>query len=142
MSLKHDGLYARAWGCEDKKSIFDAGNDDVLPPDSPEVAVKSDSSTDETWITLRPARDCSRELFPQTEVLCDVTDTYPYVELDAETSSEQPNNSAANPAVLTKMYVLSRPQVAMKITDINSCVALVCFTERMRRRSRNSRTKT
>ena len=61
------------------------------------------------------------------------------MELDAESSSEQPNNSPANPAVRNANYVTTSPLKAMKITDFNSCAALVFSTERIRRRSRNFR---
>ena len=41
--------------------------------------------------------DCSTEKFPETEDLCDVTDTYPNMEPDVEMSSEQPNGSPTIP---------------------------------------------
>ena len=74
VTLKHECLYARAWGCEHEKPIFDAENNNVTTPKSPKIAVQSDSPNDETWITLETAQDCFRELFLQTEELCDVTD--------------------------------------------------------------------
>ena len=96
VSPKHDAMYASVWECEDDKITFDAENDNATPPNSPEIAVKSDLSTEETWNTPGTAHECSRETFPQTEELCNVTDTYPYMEPDAETSSKQPNNRPTN----------------------------------------------
>ena len=60
------------------------------------MPVQSDLSAEETWSTPRLAHECSREIFPQTEELCDVTDTYPYMELDVETSLEQPTPAVPN----------------------------------------------
>ena len=40
------------------------------------------------------------------------------------------------PAVRKTIYIITRSLIAMTITDINSCAALVCSTERIRRRSR------
>ena len=51
MSLKHDGLYAIAWECEYEKPIFDAENKKATPPNSPEVPVQTDLSTEKTWNT-------------------------------------------------------------------------------------------
>ena len=97
VSLKHDDLYARAWECEYKKPIFDTENNNATPPNSPEFPVQSDLLTEETWNTPGTAQECSREIFPQTEHLCDVIDTNPYVEPDVETSSEQSNTSPTKP---------------------------------------------
>ena len=96
MILKYDDLYVRAWECEDQTPFFDTENDNPTPPNSPEFAAQSDLSTEEAWSTPETARECSREVFPQKEDLCNVTDTYPYMELDAETTSEQPNKSPTN----------------------------------------------
>ena len=95
--LEHDDLYARAWECAYQEPVFDAKNNNATPPSSPEVPVQSDLSTVETRITPRTAHESSQKNFPQAEELGDVTDTYPYMERDAETSSEQPNNSPTNP---------------------------------------------
>ena len=97
MSAKYDDLYARARECEFEGPIFDAKINTVTPPNSPEGAVLSDLSTEETWNTPGASLERSPENFPQPDELCDVTDTYPYMELDAETSSEQPNPSLTNP---------------------------------------------
>ena len=97
LSLKHDDLYARAWEYDDEKPTFDADKNNAAPPKSPEIPIQFDLSTEETQNTPRTAQECSPEVFSQTEQLCDVTDTYPEMELDEETSSEQPNNSSTDP---------------------------------------------
>ena len=74
-----------------------------------------DLSAEETWSTPRTTPECSREIFPQTEELCDVTDTYPQMELDVEKSSEQPT-----PSVPNTNYVKTRNLDAMTNTDIIS----------------------
>ena len=94
--LKHN-LYARTWGCEYKKPIFDAGKYNATPPYSPDIPVQSNLSTEETLNTPGTAQENSPEHFPQTEDLCDVTFTYPYMEPNVGTSSEQRNNSPTNP---------------------------------------------
>ena len=97
MSLKHDDLYARAWECEFEKPDFDAEKNNATAPKPPEISVQSGLSTEETRNTPGTPQKCSREIFLQTETLCDVTVTYPYMEPDVETSSEQPNKSSTNP---------------------------------------------
>ena len=67
------------------------------PSNSPEVAVRSDLSTQETWNTSGTSRERSSDFFLQTEELCDVTELYTYMEPDAQTNSEQPNLSPTNP---------------------------------------------
>ena len=62
-----------------------------------ELPVQSDLSTEETWDTPLFAQECSREFFPQTEELCNVTDTYPDMDPHVETMSEQPKYSPTNP---------------------------------------------
>ena len=97
VSLKHDDLCARAWEFQYEKPFSDAENNIATPSNSSEVPVQYDLSTEETWNTPRTAQECSREVFPQTEQLCDVKDTYPYMEPDVETSPEQPNNRSTKP---------------------------------------------
>ena len=77
VSLRHDDLYARTWECECGRPIFDAENDNATPPNSPEITVQSELSTEENRNTPCSARECSRYIFLQTEELCDVTDTNP-----------------------------------------------------------------
>ena len=44
-----------------------------------------------------PHKGSSQEVFLQMEELCDVKNTYPDIEPDVETNSEQPNISPTNP---------------------------------------------
>ena len=41
--------------------------------------------------------ECSPEIFPQTDEISEVTDTYPHMEPDVDSSSEQPENCPTNP---------------------------------------------
>ena len=66
-------------------------------PFHPKTPVQSDLSTEELRITPGTAQECFPEIFPQTEQLFDVTDTYPDMEPEVETSPEQPNKSPTNP---------------------------------------------
>ena len=50
VSLKHDDLFARAWECEYEKPIFDAENKNATPPNSSEIPVQWDLSTEETRV--------------------------------------------------------------------------------------------
>ena len=97
VNLKHDYLYARAWECEYEKPIFDTEKKKATPPSSTEFPIQSNLPTGEMRNTPGTARKCSPETFPQTEQMCDATDTYPDVEPDVETTSGQPNNGPTNP---------------------------------------------
>ena len=89
VSLRRDELYVRAWECQYEKLIFEAEINNSTPSSSPEIPLQSDLSTEETRNTPVSAQECSWE--------SDVTDMYPYIETDVETSSEQPNNNPTNP---------------------------------------------
>ena len=78
LSLKHDDLYARAWEYNYEQPIFDAENNNAVPTNSQEIPV-------------------SPEIFPQTDEVSDLTVTYPHMEPEAKSSSEQPENSPTNP---------------------------------------------
>ena len=99
VSLKHDDLYARARECEYEKPIFDAENSNTTPPNSPEIPVQSDLSTEETWNTSGSAQVCSPEICPQTKQLdvTNITDTYRDMKPDVKKNSEQSKNSPTNP---------------------------------------------
>ena len=97
VSLHHDVLYARAWEYDSDQPIFDNGNDNAVPPNSQEIPVQSDFSTEEMRNTPGKPHVCFPEIFPNTDELGDVTDTCPHIEPDAETSSEQPQKSPTNP---------------------------------------------
>ena len=62
-----------------------------------EIPVQSDSSTEEMRNTSENSHVCSPEISPNTDELGDVTDTYPHMEPNVETNSEQPQNSPTNP---------------------------------------------
>ena len=117
--LKHDDLQARAWECEYEKPIFDAENNIAMPPKSPEIPVQSILSTEEMRKTPGTTHECSLETFPQTEELCDVTDTYPDKEPDVDISSEQPIICPTNTADPNTIYVITRNLIAMRTTDNN-----------------------
>ena len=97
VSLNHDDLYARAWECDFEQPIFDAENDNAAPPNQREILVQSDLSTEELRNTPGNPHVCSPEISPITNELGHVTDTYPHMEPDVETSSEQAQNSPTNP---------------------------------------------
>ena len=96
MSLHHDDLYGSAWEYDYDQPIFDNENDNAVPPNSQEVPVQSDFSTEEMWNTTEKPHVCSPEIFPCTDEVSDVTDMCPHMEPDVETSSEQPQKSPTN----------------------------------------------
>ena len=96
-SLNHDDLYSRAWEYDYEQPIFDAGNNNAVPPNSEEIPVQSDFSTEQMRNTPGATHECSPEIFPQTDEVSDVTDTYPHMQPDVESISEQPQNSPTNP---------------------------------------------
>ena len=55
--------------CEYEKPIFDAKKIKTAPPNSPEILVQSDLSSEVKWNTPGAAQECSLELFPQSEYL-------------------------------------------------------------------------
>ena len=97
MKLHHDDLYARAWEYDYDQPIFDNEIDNAVLPNSHEILVQSDFSTEEMRNTPGKPHVCSPEIFRSTDELGDVTDTCPQMEPDVETSSEQPPNSPTNP---------------------------------------------
>ena len=97
VSLSHDDLYGRAWEYDFEQPIFDAENDKAAPPNQQEIPLQSDFSTEEMRNTPGNPHLCSPDIFPHTDELGDVTDTCPHMEPDADTSSEQPQNSPTNP---------------------------------------------
>ena len=97
VSLHHDDLYARAWEYDFEQPIFDAEDDKAAPPNLQENPLYSDYSTDEMINTPGNPHVCSPEIFPDTGKVKDVTDTCPHMEPDMESSSDQPQNSPANP---------------------------------------------
>ena len=97
VSLNHDDLYARAWECDYEQPIFEAENDNAPPPNPREFPLESDFSTEEMRNTPGNPHVCSPEIFSNTDEIGDVTNTYPHMEPDVETSSEQLQNNPTNP---------------------------------------------
>ena len=67
VSFKHLDLDARAWEFEYERSIFDAEDNNAIPPNSPEPTGQSDVSTEEMRNTPGTPHECFPEFFPQTE---------------------------------------------------------------------------
>ena len=84
----NDDLYARVWERDYERPVFDSESNNVTLPISSEITVRYDLSTEETCISPGTSRGRSAGIFPQTEKWYDVTDTYPYMEINAETSLE------------------------------------------------------
>ena len=99
VSLYHDDLYARAWDYDSEQPIFDAANDNAVPPNQRKIQVQSDFSTEEMRNAPGNPHVCSPEIFPNTDEFGDVTDTCPHMEPDAESGPEQPQNSPTNPRI-------------------------------------------
>ena len=97
VSLNHDDLYARAWEYDYEQPHFDAENKNAAPTNTQEIPIQSEFSTKEMRNTLGARHECFPEFFLQTDEVSDVTDTYPHMEPDVESSSEQPGNSPTNP---------------------------------------------
>ena len=97
VSLYHNDLYARAWEYDFEQPIFDAENDNAVPPNQREIPVQSDFSTEEMRNTQGNTHECSPEILPPTDETSDVADTYTHVEPDVGTSSEHQENSPSNP---------------------------------------------
>ena len=97
VSLNHDDLYARAWEYDFEQPIFDVANNNKAPPNQREILPQSDFSTEEMRNTPGNLHVSSREIFPNADEASDVADTCPHMEPDADTSSEQPQNSPTNP---------------------------------------------
>ena len=93
VSLKHDDLYARAWGYDYEQPISYADNRNATPSNARETPLQSN---EEMRNTPGTAHECSPEIFPQTEEISDVANTYPNMETDVEISSEQLNSSPSN----------------------------------------------
>ena len=96
VSLNHDDLYARAWEYDCEQPICDAENIKATPPNLQEIPAQFDFPTEEMRNTPGTTHECSPGVFPQTDEVSDITDTYPHMEPDAEASSEQPNIRPTN----------------------------------------------
>ena len=97
VSIIHDDLYARAWEHHYEQPIFDAENDNSVPPNQPEIPIQSNLSTGKMRNTRGTTHECPPEISPPIDETRDVEDTYTYTEPDVGTSSEQQQNSPSNP---------------------------------------------
>ena len=97
VSFNYDDLYARAWEYDLEQPIFDAENDNDVPPNLQEIPLQSGYSPGKMRNTPGNPHVCSPEVFPNTDELSNVTDTCPHMQPDVEASSEQPQNSLTNP---------------------------------------------
>ena len=97
--IKRDDLYARAWECEYEKPTFDSDYSNLVTPNSPEITVRSEEAADEMRSTPGSIRENSPEIIPHTDRSYDITDTDTdhYMQLDADTSVEQPEPTPSNP---------------------------------------------
>ena len=95
--IKHDDLYVRAWECEIDKPIFDSDCDNMVIPNSPKVSVRPEEAADETKCTPGTIQEDSSEIFPHTDDIDDGTDTYHYMQPDADTSLELIDPTPTNP---------------------------------------------
>ena len=95
--IDHDDFYARAWECEYDKPIFDSDRDNLVPPNSPEVTVRSGEAAGETRSTPGTIQEDSSNTLPYTDEIADGTDTDHYMQHDADTSVEQNDPTPTNP---------------------------------------------
>ena len=122
LSIKHDDLYARAWACGYERPIFDAKYEVTAPPNPPDFAIQSDLPPEEMWNTPGTSRERSLEILPPMDGLCDGTDTYQYMEHDAEMSLEQHHPLPTSPAVQNTTHVTIR---SLSVTTI---AVIECLT--------------
>ena len=95
--IKHDDLYALAWERDYEKPIFESDRDYFEPPNSPEIAVRSEQAADETRSTPGTILEESSEILPHTDEIDDGTDTDHYMQPDADNSVEQIDPTPTNP---------------------------------------------
>ena len=95
--FKHDDLYARAWECEYDKPKFDSFRNNLVPPNSPEVTVRSGQAADGTRCTPGTTQEDSSEFLPHIDEKDDGTNTDHYMQPDADTSVEQIDPTPTNP---------------------------------------------
>ena len=95
--IKHDDLYARAWECEYDKPISDSDRNNLVPPNSPEVTVRSGEAADGTRSIPGTIQEDSSEILPHTDEIDDGTNTDHYMQPDADNSVEQINPTPTNP---------------------------------------------
>ena len=97
VSINRDDSYVRAWEHRYEQPIFDAENDNSVPPNQPEIPIQSDVSTGKMRNTRGTTHECPPEISPPIDETSDVEGTYTHAEPDVGTSSEQQQNSPSNP---------------------------------------------
>ena len=95
--IKHDDLYARAWGCEYDKPIFDSDRDNLKSANSREVTLRSGEAANETRSTSGTIQEDSSDTLPHTDEIEDGMNTDHYMQPDADTSVEQIDPMPTNP---------------------------------------------
>ena len=95
--IKHDDLYARAWECEYDKPIFDSDRDNLVSPNSPEVAVRSRKAADETRSTPGTIQEDSSNIAPRANKIDDGANTDHHIQPNADNSVEQIDPTPTNP---------------------------------------------
>ena len=94
--IKHDDFYARACECEYDKPILDSDDNNLVTLKPPKNPIQFEEAADEMRSTPGTIRGNCPEIFPQTDRLCDGTDTDHYMQPDADTSVEQPHPTPTN----------------------------------------------
>ena len=64
VSLNYDDLYASAWEYDFEQPVFDAENDNVAPPNSQEIPVKSEFSMEKMRNIPRNPHVCCPDISP------------------------------------------------------------------------------
>ena len=95
--IKHDDLYARAWECEYDKPIFDSDRDNLVSPNSPEVAVRSGKAADERGALQEQYKRTPQIFPPRADEIDDGADTDHHIQPDADNSVQQIDPTPTNP---------------------------------------------
>ena len=61
ITIKHDDIYARAWGCEYEKSNFATDYNNLVTPNSPQNTARSEEAADEMSSTPGTIREHSQK---------------------------------------------------------------------------------
>ena len=97
ITIKHDDFYARAWECEYDTPIIDSDRDNLVPPNTPEVTVRSGETANETRSIPGTIQEDSSDILPHTDEMGDGTDTDHHMQPDAVNSVEQIDPIPTNP---------------------------------------------
>ena len=135
--ITHDDLYARAWECEYDEPIFDSDYNNLATPSPPEITIRSEQAAGELGSTRGNISESSPEIIPQPDGSYDGRDVDHKTQPDADMSLEQLDPTPTNPAAQNTIYAITRSQIVMTTTDIDSVKQP--STERIRRLSGNPR---